>query len=106
MRVKSTLITSLIIALVCGGIFYSTGCKKSESTTPDPIGIYTGYSGCNSLLDATFDDRPVKECIGYSYDGQGVLTLGHYNAMFNCCPGEVQALIEVKGYTITITESQ
>lgn len=106
MKGKHTVLVPLFIAIISVILFYSVGCKKSESSTPDPVGVYTGYSGCNSLQDATFDDRPVKECIGYQYNGSGTLSLGHYNALFNCCPGEVQAIIEIKGNTIFITESQ
>jgi hypothetical protein len=87
------------------------GCKKSDGFQGDPVGALLEANGCkqnspqkdnnhmSGVLTAGVDD-----CINYSYDGESTLTFRHINAGFNCCPGEITAVIDFNGNLITITE--
>lgn len=50
----------------------------------------------------------VQECVEYSYDGVGALTLKHLNAAFNCCPEGVDAefVITEDAVMVTTTEAE
>lgn len=71
-----------------GGIVEHTGCKETDYTN--------AAAGTGAELD----------CMEYDYDGAGTLLLGHVNAGFNCCPGEITADIDFDGGLITITEHE
>jgi hypothetical protein len=74
---------------------------------PPPVcmagGGLAGSSGCNLNSDGS---DTVEECIVYDYDGEGLLTLTHVNAYFNCCPGEFLIDIVVSENTIVINEDE
>jgi hypothetical protein len=46
------------------------------------------------------------DCIEWSYDGSGILTIKHINAALNCCPGTITADIEFDGNTILVYERE
>lgn len=50
------------------------------------------------------DPAPETSCIKYSYDGDSLLTMVHYNAGFNCCPESFIVDIELKGDSLIIRE--
>ena len=82
-----------------------TGTKSSPVS---PAGILVGHTDCKHLEDiATAPSFPLtSSCIEYDYDGQGVLSLKHVNAGFNCCPGEIVAEIIIENSTIIIKERE
>ena len=77
-------------------------CPASQS----PEGALVDHGACKSNEGkAAFDDDipPTQDCLDWSYDGYGTLTIEHINAGFNCCP-VILADIEVVGNNITITQ--
>jgi len=52
----------------------------------------------------TNDPVASQSCIRYEFDGDSTLYMVHYNAGFNCCPGQIVVNMEVKGDSILITE--
>jgi hypothetical protein len=71
-----------------GNIVTSTGCLSSQGVAAAPI------------------DSLVRDCVDYEYDGVGVLMLHHRTAPFNCCPASFSAVVETRGDTLTIQESE
>ena len=65
-----------------------------------PAGEIVDHSSCKSHAAATADN---EDCLVYSYDGVGRLSLNHVNAGFNCCP-VIAANISVEGEQIIIEE--
>jgi hypothetical protein len=61
-----------------------------------------GSSGC--LLFSDRDTTLTQDCIVYSYGFDSTLTLNHLNDLFNCCPDELYAEIDVVGNQINIVE--
>jgi hypothetical protein len=70
----------------------------------EPVGDLIGVSGCG--IPATADPPTNQDCFEYTYDGADNLSITHYNAGFNCCPGEISANITIEGNTITIEEME
>lgn len=110
MKGKQISILSLVISLVVGLLFFNAGCKKSESSAPDPVGAFGGYTGCiqgdSSQRAGVLTDTPVQECVVLHYDGNGNLDIDHMNALFNCCPGEIHGEVQINGHTIVIREDE
>lgn len=73
-----------------------------------PEGRITDDLGCKSFVQGQETDAipPDQECLEYQYDGQSVLTLGHLNSGFNCCPEELLADFAYENGVITITEDE
>jgi len=71
-------------------------------------GELTDRSACkSSWKDAAADTIPPDQsCIEYNFDGEGFLSLKHYNAGFNCCPGEITVDVSLEGNILTLTESE
>ena len=73
---------------VYGEMLPLTGCKPTETPAASAV-----------------DSLPLgSSCVIWDYDGQGLLTLQHYNAGLNCCPVG-QAVISVNGGEIEIDET-
>jgi hypothetical protein len=80
--------------------------KQQASPQCVPRGIMTGRSKClTSLADKTAA-TPYQDCIVYTYDGSSLLHLKHTNTMFNCCPEETYAVIDIWAHKITIVEEE
>ena len=80
-----------------------------------PFDNTTGYllnvNGCKNTTsqhtsNAAHTAQNAQECVVFNYDGEKNLELNHINALFNCCPGEIEADFEFTGNTIIITERQ
>ncbi len=65
-------------------------------------GEVIGFGECKIFEKESSD----QDCLFYEYDGQGLLTLSHVNAAFNCCPGQIVADISVEDGIIVISESE
>ncbi len=90
-------ITTIIILLYKGG----------QLNCPDngPLGSLIGHSACKDStpsLDSKRDSL-VGDCVTYSYDGSGLLTMKHINAIFNCCP-VIAANVQVNNNLILVEE--
>lgn len=100
-------LTPLLAAFI---LFEFTMCKENSSSPVNQysVGQLISYTDCKSFdVNIMMDNHPSnEECIEYEYNGSGILQLKHVNAGFNCCPGELNAVISVEGNVITISESE
>ena len=90
-------ITVIIIFLYKGG---QLNCPDN-----DPLGLLIGHSFCKDSMPSLNLDRDslAGDCVTYSYDGSGVLTMKHINAILNCCPVFV-ANVQVDNGLILVEE--
>lgn len=103
---KKFLVLSFIISLfIMGGCGEDVVAPETQSS-----GILTDYEGCKSFATTTALEKnfysSAVECIEYAYDGEGILTLRHINAGFNCCPGRIDATITVSKNMIVIEDRE
>lgn len=105
MNEKGTL--SLAILLLAGLVLILTGCKNRDEPVAEAVGQLLNYEGCKSSPagDPSALAAARQDCLDYSYDG-ATLRLKHVNAGFNCCPGEISAVIRVAKNAIIIKESE
>ncbi len=82
---------------------YKDGADPFCPTPPEPLGSMISASGCLGEKEAA-DTTSVWDCILYSYDGSGTLTLNQLNAGFNCCMDYFNADFDITDSTITITQ--
>lgn len=104
-----------ITAAICAFglvMLLAPGCGENETTTEtitsQSAGALVRTTGCKSLdsgSEAALTAAENESCIRYQYDGQGVLSLKHVNAGFNCCP-IIAADVSVDDNTITIEERE
>jgi len=52
----------------------------------------------------TSDPASDQTCVVYTFDNDSTLTLMHYNAGFNCCPGKILTDVRVEGDSLVIIE--
>ena len=75
-----------------------------------PVGALTNYSECKSanplLLQALDTPSNDRECLQFTWDGNGTLVLRHINAGFNCCPDQLLGSVAIQDGAITLTESE
>jgi hypothetical protein len=88
-----------------------SGCEKSSVTDDGkPEGALIKYTDCKNTITgiSVTDTTPNNlDCIEYSYDdNDGILTLKHINAGFNCCPGKITADISINSEAIIINEKE
>jgi hypothetical protein len=70
-------------------------------------GVLVSHTGCKYQSAALADPVPQDQsCIEYEYDGAGILTLNHINALFNCCPTYLTAEFYFQGLEIHVVESE
>lgn len=95
------------ILFLAGLALILTGCKSSDEPVAEAVGRLLNYEGCKSspACDPSALAAARQDCLEYSYDG-ATLRLKHVNAGFNCCPGEISAMIRVTGNAITISEME
>lgn len=69
-------------------------------------GKVKNFSDCKQFSTVKENDIPNDQsCIQFNYDNN-TLQINHYNAGFNCCPGNISAVFQKEGNTITITEKE
>jgi hypothetical protein len=73
----------------------------------EPVGTLMEAAGCKTFEAKSPDEtQAALDCIDWSYDGAGTLTITHINAALNCCPGTITADIEIAGTDILISERE
>jgi len=93
----------------------SVACESSSTNDQNnqnnlqPELVSYAHSACKGV-EKTLDSAALQgfECVVWSYDGTGALSLHHLNARFNCCPNSALGLtgeIDFDGTTLTLTES-
>jgi hypothetical protein len=83
------------------------GC---EDDSPEPAGEFSceviSQSDCitgQTIMPANYASN--ETAVEYNYDREnGVLEFTHFNAGFNCCPGEIFTIAKMEGDTIFIEE--
>lgn len=84
---------------------YKNGSDLYCLIPPDPNPEITDSSECHFNYLKVTDSTPFdSSCVNYAYDGQGTLTLIHYNVGLNCCPEAFVAEYEIQDSIITIIE--
>jgi len=95
----------LIVVVIVIGVFVS--CDRQ---VPDmgQLSITVSSDMICKVNDPLKSSDPVPEnsCVSYSYDGDSLLSMRHYNAGFNCCPEKFAVDIEVKGDSLIIREAE
>ncbi|UCD17924.1 MAG: hypothetical protein JSV44_03190 [Candidatus Zixiibacteriota bacterium] len=95
----------LLIGILLTVILYLVlGCSEDNVTGG---GKDTVLSECKSFDKSGMvaDIPPTQDCFEYEYDGQGILSVRHINAGFNCCPEiMVNYVIDPENEILTITE--
>ncbi|MBN1184825.1 MAG: hypothetical protein JXB49_21240 [Bacteroidales bacterium] len=87
-------------------------CTNENDETPvqgEISGELINTSDCKYNKSAhTHEDTPdTLSCIKYTYDKKNQkLIFTHYNAAFNCCPGELSCNFSLGGDTIIVEESE
>ena len=61
---------------------------------------------CKSFGKDNDDVQSVSECVYFEYDGVSLLHIIHENTVFNCCPLQFEASVELSGMEIIVTESE
>jgi len=94
--------------IAISAILFIAGCKEQNEPGESAItGTLTDYSECMNYKSGSeiSDDWDTNYCFLYSYNSSGkVLNMKHLNAIFNCCPIELYAVIEEIDDTIIIRE--
>lgn len=98
-----TRIFFLLLGLSLTAAFWFA-CERNSD--PEPLSVTTKYDMIckGSGILKTNDPPSETSCINYSFDGDSLLTMMHYNAGFNCCPEGFAVDIEVKGDSLIIRE--
>lgn len=82
-----------------------TSEKGAESST-DPVGKLTNHTDCKNGVEILKNDiQNNQSCIEYNYN-DNTLSIIHFNAGFNCCPGRLSADIKIRDNIITIIENE
>jgi hypothetical protein len=98
---SATAVAGVVIAL-------STGCSDDNPATvagAEPASSLVAMSECKRGTDFTSDRGSDQDCIEWSYNGAGTLTLKHVNTAFNCCP-EYDITLAVREGTIALHERE
>jgi hypothetical protein len=98
----------LLSTFIFCSILYLISCVNNEQL-PLSVGEVEKSecksSGKSEIIEAETPDT--LTCIDYSYNStEKVLSIKHINTAFNCCPGEIECNISLKGDTIVINESE
>ena len=99
-----------IVAILA--VIAASGCSDSDTTGTSgppliPSGSLVEFTDCKQFGPGPGEFTPVTaDCIFYRYDGVSKLTITHVNAGFNCCPGELTAVVDIANQIITITEAE
>lgn len=97
------IINGLLLAVMISGMLIA--CERfGENPGQLSISVTSDMECKTNGPLKTNDPVPEQSCIHYSYDGDSLLTLVHYNAGFNCCPEGFAVDIEVKGDSLIIRE--
>lgn len=101
---------SSIFIMICAVALLPSGCSVDSVDTGRPPassgGELVSATGCKSEAYGLLDLPADRDCILWDYDGEGTLRVTHINAGLNCCPGTIQADIDVDGNAITIAERE
>ncbi len=96
-----------IISILSIFFFTMSACEKNEENQLPPafMDSYADVNECLSFppLKGTQPDQD-QSCVSYTYDGDSILSITHFNSGFNCCPEAILTSFEIRNDTIFITE--
>lgn len=74
----------------------------------EPAIVLVSFTGCKVEPPAAraFGDSAAADCLLWSYEGSGALSLTHVNTAFNCCVDSLSVAVSVSGDTVRVTESE
>lgn len=86
-------------------------CGDNEPTKPtetetEPVVSLIDNSGCKNQFVLFEDTASNVECIDWSYDGSGTLSIRHINAGFNCCVSSLTTKLTAANNIIVIDEGE
>ncbi len=101
------------LVAVAGLLFVMAGCSDSNNTVTEPeltplMGSTVSAGDCKVFEDFHAGDGKGsdQDCIEFEYDGEGILSIKHINAAFNCCPDSFGVEVSLEGNVITIVEQE
>ncbi len=110
---RYALIGSAALFLAALALFAAApGCDRETSVDPEhhpkPAGALVSRTDCKEsrYLAAPGATAAGQDCLEYRFLGDDTLLLTHVNAAFNCCPGDITAVIRIQNDTITIVEDE
>ena len=80
-------------------------CGRSDEPVLDPLMSSSSDMVCKNqglLKDESIETN--QTCVYWDYTEDGLFTMTHYNAGFNCCPEAILSSMTVSGDTIYIVE--
>ncbi len=101
MKTKTVLITLLAFFFLIGG----AGCNRDNPYEEIKIKDFS-YQGCKEIVTHYTKASEREEYIEYKAVADGYLDIKHVNAVFNCCPGTIEATVTMQGNEITIVETE
>ena len=101
------------MVIIAGLLYIIIGCGDSNNTVTEPeltplMGSTVSAGDCKVFEDFHAGDGigSDQDCIEFEYDGEGVLSIKHINAAFNCCPDSFGVEVHLEGDVITIVEQE
>ncbi|MFH2055183.1 MAG: hypothetical protein ABIJ61_04440 [bacterium] len=101
---KIVLSVTLLLFLVVGFACDDDSEEPSQPTGTSDLTV-TNFSDCKSGIAKIAGASSTQECIEWQY-ADGVLSIHHVNAGFNCCVTALLASFAKEANEITITESE
>ncbi len=86
-------------------VFLLASCElfRDKAVRIESLSDMECKSGSGNLLKSDAPG-PDQTCVDYSFDQDSTLTIMHYNAGFNCCPGAILTDVSVEGDSLIIIE--
>ena len=93
------------ITCIIQDLYLFTPCiQPCPGYVGEPYGTVDGHTGCKNMEKSADSLFWSDDCLEYSYDGSGTLTITRISAGYNCCVDELGANISFDGGTITFDE--
>ncbi len=106
---QSNLIKSVLLVMLVAFLIVGISCSDESTDPPQPGGgadlTVTNFTDCKSSVGKIADGHSIQECIEWQYT-DGVLSIHHVNAGFNCCVTALLAGFDKDGNQITIAETE
>ncbi len=109
MSIRNSLGSFIVVVTVAVASVLSCGnnepTKPTETETELVVSLIDN-SGCKNEFVLFEDTASNVECIDWSYDGNGTLSINHINAGFNCCVTSLTTKLTAANRIIVIDEGE
>ena len=86
-------------------LMFGSSCGRDDEPVLDPEMSSSTDMVCKFMVPLKGDaPGPNQTCVFWEYNDDGLFTMTHYNAGFNCCPEAILTSMTVSGDTIFIVE--